>query len=73
MFIGYHLTLSGSESRGCLGKFMVSPFWAAGRIVPRGLSLEYAEFEQPKPVELTCYYPASYYLYLQLTVGETWT
>lgn len=69
IFIGFHLNLFLSKSTDCLGKWIASHFCTSSVItVLRDLSLEYAQFEQPKTVEITLYCPGNYYMYPQLTV-----
>lgn len=69
--IGFHLKLSISKSRGCLGKHMASRFGGFYYNWVRGLYLECAEFEYPRPGELT--FIAQIATIAQLTIKETWT
>lgn len=56
IFLGFHSNLFLSKSIDCLGKWIASHFCTSSVItVLRDLSLEYAQFEQPKTVEITLY------------------
>lgn len=69
IFIGFHLNFFLSKSRDGLGKQIASCFCTSGVLtVLRDLSLEYAEFEQLRTVEITFYCPVVYYMHPQFTV-----